>query len=733
LEHTIDGFCGDEEPYRLLFEKSPQPMYVLDAQTLGFLAVNDAALHHYGYAREEFLKLRLRDIGSPEDEPCFVQATQMASSGYPPSGRCETVWKQRTKDGNLIELEIRASRMALQGREVVLVLANNVTERSRAEARLRESSQALAALIRASPLSIITLDREGAVTSWNPAAERIFGWREEEVLGQPLPVVPADQRAQFDAYRDAELRGETRNGVEVRRQRKDGSLIDVNIWTAPVKDANGIVQSTFGIVADISERKRAEEKLQESHNLLNAVIEGISQAIYVKDIRGRYLMMNSAGARLVGKPSADIVGRDDIALFGPATARQFRQADRRIMETGQTETYEDSATLGGVTRTYITTKAPYRGPHGEILGVVGTSGDISERKNAEEALRTTQEFLSRLLENIPAVVYVNSSNGCMRLVNRAWEECFGMPRERALGLRKDKVFSPELATRFLASDQQVLRASVPVVFEERLEIQGRARWFHTVKFPLRDATGRFDAVGGISIDITDRRLAEEAARDSSERLQILSHRLVRVQEEERRHLARELHDEIGQILTAVFYNLQALKGSCGMAVLPGLDDTVAIVDRAIQQVRSLSLDLRPPMLDDLGLAAAIKWYVEEQARRTGLKAQLVAPPSAVMLPPEAQSSCFRVVQEALTNVVRHARARHVWLELRQQDNGLDLTIRDDGVGFDAAAARQGAACGRSFGLLGMQERVEMLGGRITIESETGRGTTLRVWFPLYTP
>jgi signal transduction histidine kinase len=175
--------------------------------------------------------------------------------------------------------------------------------------------------------------------------------------------------------------------------------------------------------------------------------------------------------------------------------------------------------------------------------------------------------------------------------------------------------------------------------------------------------------------------------------------------------------------------MQSIKASCGPAVLPRLEETVGIVDRAIQQVRSLTFDLRPPMLDDLGLATAIKWYVDEQCQRTGLEAHVVAPPSGACLPREVKNSCFRVAQEALTNVVRHARTQQVWLDLHQHEDEVRLVIRDDGVGFDLVAARQRAAQGECFGLLGMQERVEMLGGRIAIESQPGQGTTVRVWLP----
>jgi PAS domain S-box-containing protein len=648
----------------------------------------------------------------------------------------ETQYRKAMAEQVAVHFEIRCP---LSGRwlevhaypspEGLAIYGQDISERKRAEAGLRETSQALQTLIHASPLGIIALDRMGVVTAWNPAAEHIFGWLAEEVLGRLLPIIPPDKQEEFRAFRAAELRSEARAGTELRRLRKDGSLVDVSIWTAPVTDAGGEVQSTIGIVADITERKRAEEKLQDSHNLLHAVVEGISQAIYVKDRQGRYLMVNSAVARLVGKPFEEILGRDDTALFEAETARQFMQADRRIMERGEAETYEDFATVAGLTRAFLTTKAPYRGLNREVIGVVGTSRDISKRKQAEETLRTTQEFLSRLLENIPAVVYVHSSDGRTRLLNRAWEEQWRLPRDRSLGCRLEELFPPELAKRFLASDQQVVATAAPMVFDELADIQGRPRWFHTVKFPLCDAAGRIDAVGGISIDITDRQLAEEAMRDYAERLQSLSRRLVNVQEEERHHLARELHDEIGQILTAVFYNLQAIKGSCGAAVLHRLEETVGIVDRAIQQVRSLTFDLRPPMLDDLGLAAAVKWYVDEQCQRTGLAAHVVAPPSGAFLPPEVKNCCFRVAQEALTNVVRHARAQQVWLDLHQHEDEVRLVIRDDGVGFDIVAARQRAAQGECFGLLGMQERVEMLGGRIALESQPGHGTTVRVWLP----
>jgi signal transduction histidine kinase len=234
-------------------------------------------------------------------------------------------------------------------------------------------------------------------------------------------------------------------------------------------------------------------------------------------------------------------------------------------------------------------------------------------------------------------------------------------------------------------------------------------------------------------DITERKRAEAALRDSAARLQVLSLRVVEVQEEERRHLARELHDEIGQVLSAISVNLHAVKGVCGAAAVSRIEESIHIVDEATQQVRNLSLDLRPSMLDDLGLVATLRWYADRQAQRAGFSVHFTVECSGDRLPADLTIACFRVVQEALTNVMRHARAQRVWVELRQGDDEIELAVRDDGVGFDPETTRRGAARGESFGLVGIQERVELLGGRADIRSQPGHGTSIRVWFPMRSP
>lgn len=229
-------------------------------------------------------------------------------------------------------------------------------------------------------------------------------------------------------------------------------------------------------------------------------------------------------------------------------------------------------------------------------------------------------------------------------------------------------------------------------------------------------------------EIAERNQVEAVLRETRDRLQHLSRRLLEVQEEERNHLARELHDEFGQLLAAVTLHLHAAKAAAGAAAPSHLQECSALLQRAGAQLRSLTLELRPAMLETAGLEAALRWLAEQNQQQTGIDTQVVGHLNAVS--GDLAIACYRVVQEALTNIVRHGQAQHVWIELNQSASVLVLVVRDDGVGFDAARTLKQAAGQGRLGLLGMRERVQILGGSLEVDSEPGRGTRLRVSFPL---
>ncbi|HWY85074.1 MAG TPA: sensor histidine kinase, partial [Gemmataceae bacterium] len=194
--------------------------------------------------------------------------------------------------------------------------------------------------------------------------------------------------------------------------------------------------------------------------------------------------------------------------------------------------------------------------------------------------------------------------------------------------------------------------------------------------------------------------------------------------------ARELHDEFGQILSAIALHLRTARGLAGEAALPRLDECATLLQQAGEQVRNLALELRPTMLDTLGLDATLRWLAEQHRQRTGCEVQVIGHLSVAPLTPELAIACFRVAQEALTNVVRHAAARHVSIELSQSESVLELIVRDDGVGFDVAPTQEQAAGRGHLGLLGMAERVQLLGGVLEVKSERGHGTCIRASFPV---
>lgn len=229
----------------------------------------------------------------------------------------------------------------------------------------------------------------------------------------------------------------------------------------------------------------------------------------------------------------------------------------------------------------------------------------------------------------------------------------------------------------------------------------------------------------------ERKFAEKKRNEYSRKLQVLSRQLVATQETERRHLARELHDEIGQGLTVAQLNLQALLQLPAITALkPRLEKSLEIIERVLEQVRDISLNLRPSILDDLGLEPALRWLTIRQAALVGLQAGFHADPSEQRLDAVIETECFRVAQGALTNVVRHAQAKTVNVELRKADGQLHLRVRDDGIGFDVAALREKAVQGASMGLLSMEERAALAGGGLEFTSAINHGSEVHAWFPL---
>jgi PAS domain S-box-containing protein len=425
--------------------------------------------------------------------------------------------------------------------------------------------------------------------------------------------------------------------------------------------------------------------------------------------------------------------------------------------------------------------APVLNEQGEVEQLAIVALDITQRKQAEKALqqahaeleqrvrertadleaanaalRASEARFSSAFKHAPMmVVLAELESGRLVNVNDEFVRVSGFSREEALGhtsaelgwvpldVRQAHTVSLSRAGRLAGVEILCRRKDgvelVCLCNAEVINIDGVPHLLSLAQ-DISDRKRAEEALRRIREDLEDRvqqrteelRAANAALRESEERLQQLSRRLVRSQELERQHIARELHDQIGQSLTAVEINLQTvLQTHQAGETRQRLQDCLSLVDALVQQTQNLSLNLRPALLDDLGLEPALRWLLEQQVARAGLAPTLRAEPLPSRLAPEIEIACFRVAQEALTNVVRHAKARHVTVELRVAGDQLELTVEDDGCGFDVVARRRTPdGTPVDLGLAGMRERATLAGGSFEIASSAGRGTTVRGWLPL---
>ncbi|CEJ12532.1 Signal transduction histidine-protein kinase/phosphatase DegS [bacterium YEK0313] len=335
-----------------------------------------------------------------------------------------------------------------------------------------------------------------------------------------------------------------------------------------------------------------------------------------------------------------------------------------------------------------------------------------------------------LLDNIPDMAWLKDRDCRYLAVNTAYLDIVGRPEAAVLGRRPDEIWPREISDVYLRTDRAVLKSGRRRRYEEaRPDGKGDLRWFDTIKSPIRDANGRIIGTVGISRDISERKMAEGELIRSRAQLRELTNYLQSIREEERARISRELHDELGQTLTALKMELGWLRDRMPAAPeLPRLrvDRLMSIVDQAVVDLRRIAADLRPLILDELGLVLAVQWLAQSlSGRHADLALTLSFDREDLAYSDEVSTAAFRIVQEALTNIIRHSRARRAAIGVRHEAGELRLEIRDDGRGMDLRASWPGR-----LGLAGMAERARMLGGSLAVDSAPGAGTTVRVRLPL---
>lgn len=469
--------------------------------------------------------------------------------------------------------------------------------------------------------------------------------------------------------------------------------------------------------------KNLQAERDPSNEQLHLPTDRLPLAYVLLDSSFRVVDWNPAAEKIFGHTKAEVLGCVCFDLLVHLPMDNSVQDIIRRIQAGDVhaDSVSKNQTKDGRTITCRWFNTPLLSATGKFEGLISLAQDITQRQHTEVMLDRTRRRYEAIFQNSldPILLFDNSTRflDC----NPAACAMLGYERDELLELTaldvmpfEDRANIAERIVRFLAVGTGSGESRLLTKSGEMRDVEFRA---------VANILPRIHNV--FVRDITNRKRDEEAMQGYVERLRIVSRRVIEVQEDERRHLARELHDEFGQLLSAIGINVQAAKDVSGASARPQLDETSRIVNRAIEQIRDLSLNLRPSMLDDLGLVATLRWYADRRAEPAGIQLHFAAESAGGSIPPDLAIVCYRVVQEAITNVVRHARARDIWLDVHVDDSMLEVRVRDNGVGFNLTILKDRRS---RLGVLGMHERVELLGGQFEIESQLGVGTSVRVKF-----
>ncbi len=483
--------------------------------------------------------------------------------------------------------------------------------------------------------------------------------------------------------------------------------------------------------AEITDRQQIQSQLAERGIHLRSILESVPECVKLLSEDGTLLDMNSAGLRMIEADSiSQVVGKRVSFLISPEQRDAFQELNERVFAGGFGTLEYEIVGLKGTRRWLESHASPLRSPDGKITSVLSVTRDITDRHQAEIRLRASETRFSTIFRASPiGIVITTLEEGKYLDANDAFGRLVGHSREELIGRKSIEMnhwVNPQDRLKLI----QELKQNHSIRNSEAEFRRKDGSIGYALRSLERLTLDGQDCVLTLFSDITETKRANAELLASRENLETLSHQLISAQEKERRHLARELHDELGQVLTAMKIQLWGTQQSADTTMRAKLDESLSMIDRAINQVRNLSLDLRPPQLDDLGLVPTLHWYLKKQSEIAGFRHHFTVDPEDISVSPNLATTCFRITQEAVTNAIRYAAPSDVFVELFQRELELHLTIRDNGRGFEVAEAVQRSARGDSLGLTGMQERANLAFGNLAVDSALGSGTTIHAWFPL---
>jgi PAS domain S-box-containing protein len=620
----------------------------------------------------------------------------------------------------------------------LLVIGRDITERKRVEDTLERLRHLYGLLLTSAPDGIYGIDLQGNAIFVNPAAARMLGSSGEELLGRHMHDIAHHTKPDGTRYSSEECPiyralcgGVIQHVADDVFWRTDGTSFPVEYTSTPIVEQNGIVGAVV-MFRDITERKRAEAELCESEARLRAILDNSPGMVFLKDTEGRYLDVNCQFERTFHINREEIAGKTDDEVFPSEQAAAFRANDLTVLQAGVPMQFEEVALHDDGPHTSVVYKFPLSNGEGKPYGIYGITADITARKAMEEALRQAEEKYRSIVENAVEGIFQSTPGGRYLSVNPALARMYGYESsEELMGSVTDithKLYvDPDRRTEMmrLLEWRGVLQGFEYEVYRK----DGSRIWISESARVVRDEGGRTLYYEGTIEDVTERKRAEEELQRTLGQMRTLSRRLEVVREQERTRIARELHDELGVRMACLKMDLARMQTMRGDTSPVKLEEKILSmtdqVDTTIAAVQDLVAELRPGVLDDLGLVAAVEWQCRDFERRSGIRCVLDFKQEDIPLDSMRATAAFRICQEALTNVLRHAAAKEIRVRLELVDRQLLLDIQDDGQGISPEKVYDV----RSFGLLGMRERADAVGGVFRIVGVPGLGTTVSLRLP----
>ncbi|HET54632.1 MAG TPA: PAS domain S-box protein [Ignavibacteria bacterium] len=851
LQHeTLSQLNISEDKYRYLFYNHPHPMWIYDVDTLKFIEVNDSAIENYGYTRDEFKNLTLKDIRPEEDIPILIENIRTKASVI----QHKRSFRHKKKDGTIIIAEISSHKLPAKNNENLrLVMAIDITENKQAEEKLKET------------YSLLKIATEKAkLGGWNVNLEenRVY-WSDEvaaihEMPAGYNPLVEDGINFYAPQWRDKITKVFTdcaQKGIPYDEEMEIITATGKRKWVRtigePVRDETGNIFKVQGAFQDITEKKRTEEALRNSEQQYRTLFENMNAGfvlfevvqneqnipvdliiiaanegfekttgLNLKNCIGKYLTQVLPG---IEKDEADWIGTfSRVALFGESVQfeqgsellgfyysvsaykaapkqcavtfiditkrklaeKALRMSEERLrlstelanvavweydfntnsmsrsknhdklyglewqthwdLNTFTNATHQDdreysnkiiqeAVAPGGPDKYTFDFRVVYPDQSIHWLNVVGqvlerdsnkvgiiVRGcliDITDRKQAEDELNRHRNILQLFVKHAPAAIAMFDDKMKYLAYSDRYLEDYNLRDKNLVGLSHYEVF-PEIPQRWIDIHNNCLAGSIERNEEDKFaRADGSFDW---VRWEIHPWYERNDKIGGILL-FSEVITEQKEAKDN---LKQLMNRLIESEELFRKKASQQLHDEVGQNLTALTINLNyistQLPKEVDQKVTRRLKDSLSILDETIEQIRNVMVELRPSVLDDYGLFAAMKWSLNLFKERTNINATIKGKALSNRLPINIEYAIFRSVQEILHNIAKHADAANVFIDFEESSSGVKLTITDDGVGFDTTVNKKPSG----FGLQSISERMKLIDAKLSLISKPGAGTTV---------